>query len=403
MTPARFENRVRPAVREHAERVVDLRRRFHRFPELSWQEEQTRDTILAHLHAIDGLEDVRPLAGTGATALVRGAESGPCVLWRADIDALPVPEATGLPFESANAGVMHACGHDAHIAIGLGLAETLAGMRDRLAGTVRLVFQPAEEAEGGARTCIKEGVLEEPHVDRILGLHVSADVPLGAINVAPGPFFASPTGFAIEITGVGGHAAAPHQGVDAVVVAAHCIVAMQTIVSRSTNPLDAAVLTIGTVNAGYRQNVIAASARLTGTIRTYDVAVLDIILRRIDAVVAGVCAAFGARHALSHHTGCPPLVNDEATTSLVLDQAADFFGPGNIYATPSMGAEDMGEFLIARPGCFFWIGARNEAAGIAGRHHDSGFVIDEGVLTLGVEFGVRVIEAAMREPPPARG
>lgn len=389
--------RVREAVAALTEQVIADRRHFHRFPEVSWQEVRTQEAILQRLNAIEGLTDVRPIAKTGATALVQGAGKGPAVLWRADIDALPVPEKSGLPFASENEGVMHACGHDAHIAIALGIARYLAANRANLNGSVRFVFQPAEEADGGARLCIEEGVLEKPSIDRALGLHISANVPIGAINLAPGPFFAAPTSFTIEIAGRGGHAAAPHESVDAVVVAAHCITALQTVVSRSISPLDSAVLTIGTVKSGFRGNVIAESATMTGTVRSYTDGVRDTVLQRMDEVLSGVCAAFGATHTLKHLTSCPPLVNDEHVTQLVLREAETFFGAKNLFGIRSMGAEDMSDFLRARPGCYFWLGARNEAAGIAGRHHDPAFAIDEAALTLGVEFGLRVIEANLRD------
>ena len=389
--------RVRPEVDAIRERIIATRRDFHEHPEVSWKETRTQGIILDRLRAL-GLADVRPIAQTGATALATGSRPGPCVLWRADIDALPVPEKTGLAYSSKSEGVMHACGHDAHIAIALGIAEVLAARRDSLHGSVRFVFQPAEEASGGAQGCVDDGVLEAPRVNRALGLHISADIPVGAINVAPGPFFAAPTFFSIEITGRGGHAAAPHQAVDAVVVAAHAITALQTVVSRSVAPSEQAVLTIGTMKAGFRWNVIAESATLEGTIRSYTDYVRDHMVARVEEVLTGICAAFGATFTLEHHTSCPPLVNDERVTAFVIDAARDFFGPANIYNAPSMGAEDMGVFLVHRPGCYFWLGARNEAIGIAGRHHDPGFVIDEAALPLGVEFGLRLIEGSLRHP-----
>ncbi|MGH2633621.1 MAG: M20 metallopeptidase family protein [Tepidiformaceae bacterium] len=389
---------VRPEVEALRERLVATRRDFHAHPELSWHEERTQQVILNRLHEL-GLADVRPIARTGATGLVEGGRTtsgGPAVLWRADIDALPVPEKTGLPFSSTNEGVMHACGHDTHTAIALAIAEVLQAGRAALDGDVRFVFQPAEESAGGAEACIADGVLDAPYIGRALGLHISADVPIGAINVAAGPFFASPTAFAIEITGRGGHAAAPHQAIDAVVVGAHVVTALQTIVSRSIAPSETAVLTIGTMKAGVRGNVIADSARLTGTIRTYDLRVLEQVVEHAERVIGGVCAAFGATYTFTHRTSCPPLVNDAAVTGFVLAEATEFFGAENIFAAPSMGAEDMSVFLEQRPGCYFWLGARNEPEGIAGRHHDSGFVIDEAALALGVEFGVRLIEGSLR-------
>jgi amidohydrolase len=385
------------AVRKLAPALVANRREFHQHPELSWEEYETQRRILERLNAIAGLEDVRPIARTGATALLRRDAHAPVVLWRADIDALPVPEQSGLPFASQNAGVMHACGHDAHIAIALGLAELLAAPGRVLPGTVRFVFQPAEEACGGSDACIADGVLDHPLVQRALGLHISADVPIGSINVAPGPFFAAPTAFTINIKGRGGHAAAPHQSVDSVVVAAHVITALQTVASRSVPPLDTVVLTVGKVEAGYRGNVIAPFARLQGTIRTYTDEIRQAVLERADRIIAGVCAAFEAEYTFAHDTTCPPLVNDPHIAELVAREAQGYFGPGSVLALPSMGAEDMSVFLRERPGCYFWLGARNEGKGIAGRHHDAEFAIDEDALAYGVEFAARIIEANLRD------
>jgi len=385
---------VRPEVRAIRERVVAMRRDLHQHPEVSWEEHRTGQIILDRLREL-GLSDVRQAGRTGATALVEGGARGPCVLWRADIDALPVPERSTLPFASVNDGVMHACGHDTHIAIALGIAELLQGRAASLSGCIRFVFQPAEEASGGARACIADGVLNSPRVDTVLGLHISADVPIGAINVAPGPFFAAPTSIRIEITGRGGHAAAPHQSIDAVVVAAHVITALQTVVSRSVGPSETAVLTIGKVTSGFRSNVIAESATLTGTIRSYNDRVRDLMVKRAEEVISGVCSAFGATCSFRHQTSCPPLVNDPEVTALVQEVGGEFFGYERIHAAPSMGADDMADFLRERPGCYFWLGARNEAKGIAGRHHDPGFVIDEDALELGVEFGLRLIERSL--------
>ena len=388
-----------PSVRKEVERITDdviaVRRDLHQHPELSWKEERTQRVILDRLSQLD-VEDVRPVANTGATALVKGARKGPCVLWRADIDALPVPEKTDLPFASENEGVMHACGHDTHAAIALGLAQLASEARESLAGSVRFVFQPAEEASGGAALCIQEGILKKPNVDRCLGLHISADVPVGEINVAPGPFFASPTSLRITITGRGGHAASPHQSVDAVVVAAHVITALQTVVSRSLPPLETAVLTIGKMEAGFRGNVIAESAELRGTIRTYSDRVRAKMVAKVEEVVGGICAAFGATAEIKHKTSCPPLVNDEAVTAFVQAEGERYFGT-KARVSRGMGAEDMAYFLEERPGCYFWLGARNEVNGVAGRHHDPGFIIDERAIPLGMEFGMRLIEGSLAE------
>lgn len=384
---------VRPAVRSISSAVIEDRRTLHAWPELSWKETQTQRFILDQLAAI-GLEDVRPIAKTGATALFRGNGRG-CVAWRADIDGLPIPERSGLPFASRNNGVMHACGHDVHAAIALGIARVLQSRHQDDMGSVRFIFQPAEEAAGGAPACIAEGVLESPQVSRVLGMHISADIPVGTVNVAPGPFFAMPTFITVEIQGRGGHGAAPQQAVDAVVVAAHVITALQTVVSRSSPPSEPAVLTIGTVQAGFRSNVIAESAMLTGTIRSYTNPMKDHLVSHAEQVVAGVCAAFGATARFEHSTSCPPVVNDETLAALVAAESQSYFGPGSVVAAPSMGADDMADFLQARPGVYFWFGARNEQKGIAGRHHDPGFVIDEDAIPHAVEFGLRLIERTL--------
>ena len=234
---------------------------------------------------------------------------------------------------------------------------------------MRFVFQPAEEASGGAALCISEGILKKPNVDRCLGLHISADVPVGEINVAPGPFFASPTSLRITIAGRGGHAASPHQSVDSVLVAAHVITALQTVVSRSLPPLETAVLTIGKMEAGFRGNVIAESAELRGTIRTYSERVRARMLAKVEEVVSGVCAAFGATAEIKHKTSCPPLVNDEAVTAFVQAEGERYFGT-EARVSRGDGGGGHAYFLEERPGCYFWLGARNESNGVAGRHHD---------------------------------
>lgn len=382
---------LRPEVRAVADDLIAIRRDLHQHPELSWKEHRTRDVIIRHLTGL-GLTDVRPIAETGVTALLPGKFRSPALLWRADIDALPVPEKTGLSYASTIPNAMHACGHDAHVAIALGLARILAARKSSLKSPVRFVFQPAEEAEGGAEACLADGILDAPRVQRVLGLHVSADLPLGDLNIAPGPFFASPTFIRIEIKGRGGHAAAPHQTVDSVVVAAHLITALQTVVSRSLPPSESAVLTIGKLTAGYRSNVIAESASLSGTIRSYTDTARDLLIGRTQEIIAGICAAFGAEYTFRHTSGCPAVVNDPDVTAWVRSRAASYFGPAHLHNAPSMGADDISVFLRERPGAYFWLGARNEAQGIAGRHHDSGFVIDEAAIAVGVEFALQLVE-----------
>jgi amidohydrolase len=392
-SPPRSLPAIRPAVRRLAADLVALRRDLHRHPELSWEERRTQEVVLDRLRAW-GLEDVRPIADTGATALVRGARPGRTLVWRADMDALPVQERNEVEYASAVPSVMHACGHDGHVAIALGLARLIHEGRGSLAGSVRFVFQPAEESAGGAQRCIEAGVLEEPTVDAALGLHIAADTPLGTIVAMAGPAFAAPTAIAITIRGRGGHAAQPHQAVDAIVAAAQAVVALQTVVSRSTSPADTVVLTIGTIEGGERHNIIAERVRMTGTIRTFNAKVLERTLKRVEDVLAGVTAAMGAEYELSHYTSCPVLMNDAAMTALVEREARAFFGgEGILRRPPSTGADDMACFLERVPGCYFFLGAQPRQRSRRFPHHHPRFDFDERALTVGLEFALRLVEA----------
>ena len=374
-----------------------LRRDLHRHPELSWQERRTQEVVLERLRTW-GLEDVRPIADTGATALVRGARPGRTLLWRADMDALPIQERNEVEYASTVPGVMHACGHDGHVAIALGLAHLLHKGRRELAGNVRFVFQPAEESAGGAQRCIEAGALDEPAVEAALGLHIAADAPLGTIVVMAGPAFAAPTAIAVTIRGRGGHAAQPHQAVDAIVVAAQAVAALQTVVSRSTDPSDTVVLTIGTIEGGERHNIIAEQVCMTGTIRTFDDKVLARTLKRVEGVLAGVTAAMGAEYEFSHYTSCPMLVNDSAMTALVEREARAFLGEeSTLRWPPSTGADDMACFLEKVPGCYFFLGAQPRERSRRFPHHHPRFAFDERALTVGLELALRLVEAYLRQ------
>jgi amidohydrolase len=392
-TSSRFLPAVRPSVRRLAAELVALRRDLHRHPELSWQERRTQEVVLERLRAW-GLEDVRPIADTGATALVRGGHQGRALLWRVDMDALPIQERNEVEYASMAPGVMHACGHDGHVAIALGLARLVRESRGSLAGNVRFVFQPAEESAGGAQRCIEAGVLEEPAVEAALGLHIDADTPTGGVVVMAGPAFAAPTAIAITIRGRGGHAAQPHQAVDAIVAASQVVIALQTVVSRSTDPSDTVVLTIGTIEGGDRHNIIAEQVRTTGTIRTFDAKILKHTLRRVEDVVAGVTSAMGATYEFSHYTSCPVLVNDAGMTALVEHEARAFFGSeGVLQRAPSTGADDMACFLEKVPGCYFFLGAQPQQRSRRFPHHHPRFDFDERALTVGLEFALRLVEA----------
>jgi amidohydrolase len=390
----------RPAVQAMRNDIIALRRDLHAHAELSYEERYTQQLIIDRLRAI-GLEDVRAIAETGVTAIVRGAKAGPStssgqgpnLLWRADIDGLPLKEATGLPFACESGEAMHACGHDGHTAIALGVAAALMQSRERLAGTVRFAFQPAEERIGGAVKMIEEGVLSEPPVDRVFGLHIAADAPLGEIRIVPGPIMAAGTHFRIIIRGKGGHASAPQDSIDPIVVAAHAIVALQTVVSRSIASRDEAVVTIGRIEGGNRGNIIPNEVMMSGTVRTFDARVLDGVLTRMDEIVAGVAAAFGAQYQFDHTT-LPAVTNDPACAAIVSKVAGEFLGPGRVGETRSMASDDMAYFLEARPGAYFFLGGGNAAKGITYPHHHPKFDFDEDCLPLGIELGLRIIEEA---------
>jgi amidohydrolase len=393
----------RASVQSISDELIAIRRDIHQHAELSTEEHRTQRVITERLREI-GIDDVRASADTGVTALVRGGRPGPNLLWRADIDGLPLVEETGLPFASqahaasqtsaASQSAMHACGHDGHIAIALGLATILHQHRDELAGSVRFAFQPAEEHVGGARRMIAEGILDDPPVERLFGLHLWAQTPLGVALVKAGPVFAAATHFRITIRGRGGHAASPHETVDPIVVAAHVIVALQTVVSRSVDPSETAVFSIGRVQGGVRGNVIPNECWMSGTIRTYEARVLSRMLARIEEILGGVTAAWGGSYAFEHST-LTACVNDADSAAIVERAAVGLLGEDNVAPGQTTGADDMNLFLEARPGAYFMLGARPRGSEHVYPHHHPKFDFDEAAIPLGVELALRIVEEAM--------
>ena len=372
-------------VQQIAPLITEIRRTLHAYPEPGFEEVQTAQLIVDKLSGL-GLEIATGIAGTGVVATLEGARPGKTVLVRADMDALPVTEETGAPYASRREGFMHACGHDGHVAILIGLARLLAAKRDRIAGTIKFVFQPAEEGPGGAQPMIAAGVLDHPKVDAALGFHLWNNLPVGQIGVRPGAIMAATDEIEIAVKGKGGHGAKPHLSVDAVVVAAHVVTGLQSIVSRMVNPLEPAVITIGTIHGGFRHNIIAPEVRMTGTVRTYDPALREQMPDRIERVVQGVCQALGATCSVSFNPVYPATLNDPAMTDLVRQAAAKVVGDDQVIdCEPSMGGEDMSYFLSAVPGCYFFLGSANPERGLDQPHHSPLFDFDESAMPIGVQ------------------
>lgn len=363
-----------------------LRRDFHMHPELGFNEVRTGGIVARELEAL-GLEVTKGVGKTGVVGLLEGRRPGPTLLLRFDMDALPIVEETGADYASTVPGVMHACGHDGHTAIGLTVARILNGRKEELAGTVKFVFQPSEESTGdeglgGAQMMIRDGVLAAPRPDYALGLHLWNEEPLGWLGVAAGPVMAGCEHFKIALTGKGGHGAVPHASVDPMVAASHVITALQTIVARNVAPLETAVVSVTSVHGGSAFNVIPERVMLEGTIRSFDLAVRARVLERFRDIVEGVSAALGCRAEIDMKQVTPPVINDDRVTRGV-QEAARHILPESQLDTASfitMGAEDMAFFLERVPGCFFFVGSANREKGLDYGHHHPKFDVDEDAM-----------------------
>ncbi len=375
--------------------LVELRRDFHKHAELSFQEHRTA-TVIAERLAAAGLEVRTGIAGPGVVGVLHGDKPGRTVAWRADIDALPIHEAVELPFASVNEGVMHACGHDGHTAIAITLAEIFAGHRAELPGTVVFIFQPGEEVVSGAKPMIEAGVLDDPPVDCVLGLHLSARDPVGQVIVRPGPSMASADFFDIEIKGSGGHGAFPHLSVDPITVAAHILIGMQDLITRETSAQDTAVLTVGQVESGNKHNIIPDTAWLRGSIRTFRQEVRDQLVERLGSFASRIAQAYRAEARL-HLSGeyCPPVDNDVDQTERVRKGAVAELGEEAVSeGIPIMASDDMSLFLKERPGCYFRVGAGFPGEVIT--HHQAHFRIDEAGLMVGMRLAMRAVLDALQ-------
>ncbi len=398
-----FDARIEAEVERVLPTILDARHLIHENPELGNREFETARLVASHLRGL-GFEVHTAVANTGVVGILRGSRSGPVVAVRADMDALPVTEDTDLPWRSTvrttylgqEVGVMHACGHDIHVAVQMGVASVLAALKDELPGTVKLIFQPAEEGpppgeEGGADLMVREGVLENPRPDAIFGLHTFAQMDVGTIGYRAGPMMAAVDHFKIDILGRQAHGARPELSIDPVVMASQAVMALQTIRSRNLSPLQPSVITVGIVQGGTRFNIIPAEVHLEGTVRTYDESVRDEIESRMGEILEGVTASGGGTFQLAYDRGTPATVNHDGLTAWALPVLGRVVGAENVTEVdPAMGGEDFAYFANEVPGFYFRLG--QVAPGTtSGDHHTPTFRADDSAIPIGIRAMSRLV------------
>jgi amidohydrolase len=388
---------VARAADRHEAEIVELRHRIHANPELSNRETETAALVAEHLRALPFDEVRTGVAHTGVVGILRGGRPGPVVAVRADMDALPVTEATGLPFASTKrttfggqeVGVMHACGHDIHVAVGLGTASVLAELKAELAGTVVFIFQPAEEGppegeEGGAPLMLEEGVFTDPSPEAIFALHTLPSLEVGEVGYTPGPAMAAADTWRAVIRGQQSHGARPHESVDPVVMAAQAVLALQTIRSRNMDPLAPGVVTVGTIHGGERNNIIPSEVRMTGTVRTFDPDVQDMVERRMREILDGVARGGGGSYELSYDRVVPVTVNDRGLTERIASALAEAVGPESVHVLPPTAtAEDFAYFAQEIPGFYFRLGT-TRPGGTSGGLHTPTYTGDDAAVPVGI-------------------
>jgi len=359
------------------------RRDFHKHPELGFQEFRTARIVADELKSL-GYEVTTGIAQTGVVALLDTGRAGPTALLRFDMDALPIQEETGAEYASTNTGVMHACGHDGHIAIGLSVARILKNTSEHLSGRIKFIFQPAEEGFGGAARMIEAGVLENPKPDFALALHLWNEKPVSWLGIKPGAVMAAAERFEIKLRGKGGHGAVPHKAIDPVVASAQIITALQSIVSRNVPPLETAVVSVTTVHAGDTFNVIPPEIILTGTVRTFEAEVRTRVLKRFEQIVTNLASGFECEVEIDFQSIAPAVVNDNRISALVQEVAREQLPDYEVDSGfCTMGSEDMAFMLREVPGCYFLVGSANPAKGLDASHHHPHFDFDEQALVTG--------------------
>ncbi len=389
---------IKQIVYEIEEDIIGIRRKLHENPELSLQEYNTTKLIIDTLKDTD-IELKECSKGTGVVGLLKGKEEGPTLAIRADIDALPIKEETGLSFSSKNEGVMHACGHDIHTSVLLGAAIVLNRLRDSLKGNIKFIFQPAEETMQGAKLLLEEGVLNEPKVDHIICLHVWPFTDAGAIGVKHGAIMAATNRFEIDVFGTGGHAAHPQRSVDPIPIAAEIVSGLQQIVSRTLSPLDTAVVTIGQIHGGTADNIIANKVTISGTVRTLDVNVNNKIKEAMESISENIAKAFKGSAQLTYYPGSPPVINNDNLVDLLSEVVSDNLGEQQLDYLPeaSLGGEDFAFYLEQVEGMLFRLGTRNESEASMKGLHNPGIIFDDekaiytGIITMSA-FALKYFE-----------
>ncbi len=373
------------------QRMIEYRRQFHKHPEIGYKEHKTSKFVSEKLKEL-GYKVSEGYGKTGVIGLLNENVEGKTLMLRADMDALALQELNDVEYKSQNDGVMHACGHDAHVSILLMVAEQLTKIKDKIKGKVKCLFQPAEEGLNGAKAVVKDGALENPKVDNVFGLHVFTNMDIGTVGVSSGCIMGGVDMFDLKIIGKGGHGALPHETIDPIVATANLISSMQTIISRNVDPMQSGVVTFGTIKGGTAFNIIPEVVELSGTVRTTSNEMHDKVEKRFREIVEGVSKAFNVNYELSYYLENYPTINNPQMTALVDGVAREVIGKENIIDFRTMGGEDMSVYLNKVPGCFFFIGGRNQEKGITAPHHNPYFDIDEDSLTIGAEMMLSVVK-----------
>lgn len=382
-----MKEKIDRLIEKHLDEIIEIRRDIHMHPELGMEEVRTSGIVKAELEKL-GFEVEDNIGNMGVVGLLRGKKEGKTILLRADMDALPIEEQTGLPFQSINTGKMHACGHDIHTSILLGTAKVLAELKDEFNGNIKFTFQPAEEANptGGARYMIEDGVLENPKVDAAMALHIWG-LPLGKVALRTSTMMAQSDRIFITVKGKASHASQPHNGVDAIVAAGQILTALQTVISRNIDPMESAVITIGTIHGGNRYNVLCDKVVMEGTVRTFNPAVADLMPEKIKTVSENVAKALGCECDFEYVPGYKMTVNNEALALKAIKSFQDILGDENVIIPehPASGSEDFSEFTMRVPSVFYWLGIESDLNEGCTTLHNPNLIVDERSIPIGIK------------------